>query len=169
MSDAKGPISISEFKLAIKDLSDGELKTIKQRLTVSIQRLNDSNKLMGKLLKKQLSKIAKENYDDEVNGDSKVNVQTGDAVNEDGDDDDDDYENVSDGDVQLFKESIGENEKVIYNQVQRIEAIDEELTNRFVPISNVSASNGKTTSKVETTTTTDNDVIDSTAPNSIIL
>ncbi|GMG33470.1 unnamed protein product [Ambrosiozyma monospora] len=162
MSDAKAPISISEFKLAIKDLSDGELKTIKQRLTVSIQRLNDSNKLMDKLLNKQLSKIAKENYDD----DSKVHRQSTDDVN---DDDDDDYENVSDGDVQLFKESIGENEKVIYNQEQRIEAIDEELTNRFVPISNKSASNGKITSHVETTTTTDNDVIDATAPNSIIL
>ncbi|ODV85351.1 hypothetical protein CANARDRAFT_17381 [[Candida] arabinofermentans NRRL YB-2248] len=152
MSELSRPISLSEFSLAIKDLSIDELKNIKKKLDISINRLEESNKLMSELL-------------------ARVNKQQQSSADNDDDDDDDEFDTVDESDELIYKESIKSNEFVIENQINRIEKINEELSYRGDDLITKKSDNNdkEVTSKNVNEYSLDNDIIDSTAPNSVFL
>lgn len=166
MSEYKKPISIVDFQLAIKDLSDGELKTIKQKLETSLFRLKESNELMEKLMKGEITSSSSA---------SKSNTQDGGNDTGNGNDNDDDVDEfdemeINQNDINLFKESISENETVINNQQERIKSIDNELSYRTpLNYSNASVDSTKKANSSSNDVNCDNDIIDSTAPNNVIM
>ncbi|VEU20949.1 DEKNAAC101838 [Brettanomyces naardenensis] len=152
MSDIQRPIEINDFSVAIRDLTNEQLNTVKRRLTNSVAKLEQSNGLMTDLMNNDIEKANR------------------DSLGDDDDDTDNGYEKVTDDDAKLYKDSIRGNEKVIDNQKLRVVAIDLELESRGSAVSekdlDIPASTGPI---ISTVISTDNDIVDATAPNSVIL
>lgn len=117
MSEYKRPISLIDFQIAIRELSDSDLDSIFHKLQNSITRLVDSNNLMQNLMDKEKNKGNKE-FD----------------YKEEEEDDDDEFNPVTDNDIEIFINSINENKIVIDNQLQRCEIIKNELDIRNMPV-----------------------------------
>ncbi|TID21145.1 hypothetical protein CANINC_003425 [Pichia inconspicua] len=112
MSEYKQAISLVDFQLAIKDSSDEQLHSILQKLQTSISRLEESNQLMEKLMnKEQREKVVSGSEDDE-----------------------DEFNPITDEDIKIYTESIRENKFVIQNQKDRCKIIEEELNVRNLPV-----------------------------------
>lgn len=101
MSDLIKPIEISEFILAIRDLSDEQVSKLKSQLNNSLSKLEESNNFLQE-------SIVEPNND---NKDEKQNKQEQD-------------------DNLLFKQCIDENLKVIENQKIRLNEINKLLSIR---------------------------------------
>ncbi|GME99694.1 unnamed protein product [[Candida] boidinii] len=101
MSDLIKPIEISEFILAIRDLSDEQVSKLKSQLNNSLSKLEESNNFLQE-------SIVEPNSD---NKDVKQNKQEQD-------------------DNLLFKQCIDENLKVIENQNIRLNEINKLLSIR---------------------------------------
>lgn len=155
MSAIKRPVQIEEFIVTLREVQDSELYGIKEQLNKSIGKLFKTNNKLTKLINKE-------------------------ELNSESDDSDDELNELDTNDEQLFKEIITENEIVAKNQQERIEAIDNELTHRGLPVQEngvTKISNSKTdqvpdAEKVKEKSRihdTDNDVVETNAPNSIFL
>lgn len=114
MSEYKQAISLVDFELAIRDSSDEQLSFILGKLETSIARLEDSNELMEKLMNKEQKQRAGSGSEE---------------------DEDDEFDPVTNDDVKIYVESIRENKLVIENQISRCKIIEDELNNRNLPVS----------------------------------
>jgi hypothetical protein len=107
MSEYKQPISLMDFGIAIHESSDEQIHQIHERLQVSLHRLAESNKLMKRLMDKETAAKG-------VKGDNEEN-------------DDEEFNPVTEDDIKIYTESIAENERTIANQIERCKIIEEEL------------------------------------------
>ncbi|CCC68694.1 hypothetical protein NCAS_0B06100 [Naumovozyma castellii] len=98
----KRPIQIEEFKTAIKDMSEEELKNIRYQIENSVSHLERSNKKLEKYIAK-LEGLEQEYADDS-----------------------EEVENIEAGDLQLFRDSVRENQIVLKNYNKRLDALDQE-------------------------------------------
>lgn len=101
------PIQIEEFKTAISGMSDMELAQIKKEIENSINHLQRSSARLGKY-------IAKLEGDEE-----RLDA-----------DDSDDLENIDSGDLALYKDSVRENDIVLNNYNERVDALEQETVYR---------------------------------------
>lgn len=104
MSSDTKPININDFKLAIEDLSDENLQSIKDQLATSVAKLQDTNKLLETELIATKEKVANLGRD-ESHGTLK-------------------------DDLSLYNETIEENKTVILNQKERLTALYDKLKSR---------------------------------------
>ncbi|CAK7903476.1 translation machinery-associated protein 17 [[Candida] anglica] len=104
MSSTTTPIAIDDFVLAIKDLSDENITSVKSQLLNSISKLTESNELLETEISTTKEAIAQLNPD-----------QSHQSLAED---------------LELYQESIEENKIVITSQRERVTALDAELTSR---------------------------------------
>ncbi|GAV50106.1 hypothetical protein ZYGR_0S02400 [Zygosaccharomyces rouxii] len=98
------PIQIEEFKTAIGDMPSDELARIRNEIGNSIRHLERSNAR----LEKYIAKI-------EGRPKNSPEVDSGDEL-----------ESIEEGDLQLYQESLRENQTVLNNYNERIEALDQE-------------------------------------------
>ncbi|CAI4311763.1 BFP_1a_G0007690.mRNA.1.CDS.1 [Saccharomyces cerevisiae] len=141
------PIQIEEFKTAISGMSDMELAQIKTEIENSINHLQRSNARLGKYIAKL------EGADDRLEAD-----------------DSDDLENIDSGDLALCKDSVRENEIVLNNYNERVDALEQETVYR-------KTGHGKSKHEVEAKDNTnkgpdvdmDNSNVDVVTPNSIFI
>lgn len=154
MSAIKRPVQIEEFIVTLREVQDSELYSIKSILNKSISKLYKTNNKLTKLINKE-------------------------ELNSESDESDDELNEIDTNDEQLFKEIVAENEIVVKNQHERVEAIDNELTHRGLPVQeNGGTKSAKTSSQAigdeklkekAGIYDTDNDVVDANAPNSVFL
>ena len=141
------PIQIEEFKTAISGMSDMELAQIKTEIENSINHLQRSTARLGKYIAKL------EGADDRLEAD-----------------DSDDLENIDSGDLALYKDSVRENEIVLNNYNERVDALEQETVYR-------KTGHGKSKHEVEAKDNTnkgpdvdmDNSNVDVVTPNSIFI
>lgn len=154
MSAIKRPVQIEEFVITLREVQDSELYSVKQQLNKSIEKLQKTNNKLTKLINKE-------------------------ELNSESDDSDDELNDIDDNDEQLFKDIIMENQIVARNQEERIEAVNNELSHRGLPIEEDGAI-GKSDKSSATLSAseklkersgvdTDNSGGDANAPNSILL
>ncbi|GAV55013.1 hypothetical protein ZYGR_0AS03360 [Zygosaccharomyces rouxii] len=98
------PIQIDEFKTAIGEMSSDELARIRNEIGNSIRHLERSNSRLEKYIAK-------------IEGKPKESSEV---------DSSDELESIEDGDLQLYQESLRENQMVLSNYNERIEALDQE-------------------------------------------
>lgn len=104
MSSETRPININEFQLAIKDLSDDNLMSVKDQLMNSVSKLLDTNSILETEIVSTKEQIA--------------NLKESDS-----------HQELKD-ELQLYTESIEENQIVIRNQRERLRSLNEELNRR---------------------------------------
>lgn len=104
MSAETKPININDFQIAIKDLSDENLHSIKNQLINSVSKLKDTNNILENEIISTKEKISI--------------LETNESHSQ------------LKSDLELYSESIEENKIVIENQNQRLVALDEELKRR---------------------------------------
>lgn len=151
MSSINRPVQIEEFTVALRDVTDDELFSVKQQLQKSIAKLERTNTKLYRLI-------------------------NGEPVDS-GDDDDDEFNEVNTDDRALFNEIIAENGIVIRNQQQRIDKVDDELEHRglnndrldHAGEGGVKSTESSAKSAQYATADTDNDKLDSNAANSIFI
>lgn len=95
------PVQIEEFKTAISDMSSEELTGLKQEIQNSITHLDRSNARLNKYIARLEGSTKEEDESEEL-------------------------ENIEDGDLQLYKESLRENEILLKNYDERLEALHQE-------------------------------------------
>lgn len=100
----KRPVQIEEFKTAIGDMSSEELAHLKQEIENCSSHLNRSNARLNKYIAK-LEGRHKPGEDDE---------------------EDEELQNIEEGDLQLYHDSLHENEILLKNYNQRLEALHQE-------------------------------------------
>lgn len=127
MSEYKRPISLIDFEVAVRELSDEELSTILGKLHVSISRLVQSNELMQKLMDKEKKKSENLHLSEEIV------LEDGQEAEEDPDSDGDEFDTPTKEDIQIYIDSISENALVIDNQKARCHIIKDELEMRHLP------------------------------------
>lgn len=127
MSEYKRPISLIDFEVAVRELSDEELSTILGKLHVSISRLVQSNELMQKLMDKEKKKSENLHLSEEIV------LEDGQEAEEDADSDGDEFDTPTKEDIQIYIDSISENKLVIDNQKARCHIIENELELRHLP------------------------------------
>lgn len=153
MSDASSmrrPVEIQEFEAVIKDLPEGQLAKIRSELENSMRHLDRSNLR----LKKYIAKIEGKRED------------TPDGV------DQEELDKVDANDLQLFQDSFRENEIVLRNHYERLEALDlEESYRQRGARSAPSAASGSSQSHTSRAPAFDSDNTggDTNAPNSVYL
>lgn len=154
MSAIKRPVQIEEFVVTLREVQDSELYSVKEQLKRSIEKLEKTNNKLTKLINKE-------------------------ELNSESDDSDDELNAIDQNDEQLFKDIIAENQIVARNQQERVEAVNNELSHRGLPIeeSGVSSNSNKSTTTVSASEKlkersgidTDNSAGDANAPNSLLL
>lgn len=97
------PVQIEEFTTAIGEMSETELARVKQEIENSIGHLSRSNARLNKYISK-------------LQG----------SVNAADDDESEELENIEDGDLQLYQESLRENEILLKNYDERLQALHQE-------------------------------------------
>lgn len=97
------PVQIEEFTTAIGEMSETELARVKQEIENSIGHLSRSNARLNKYISK-------------LQG----------SVNANDDDESEELENIEDGDLQLYQESLRENEILLKNYDERLQALHQE-------------------------------------------
>lgn len=105
-SGMKRPVDVANFKIAIRDMGDDELGRVKQEVENSIRHLTRSNERLHRYIKK-------------LQGHA-VELEDGGEMDE----------NLGSDDIELFQESIRENELVLDNSRERLEALHDELAYR---------------------------------------
>lgn len=143
-------MEITEFKAVIKDLPDGQLNKIRSELENSMKHLDRSNLR----LKKYIAKIEGKRE------------STPDGVDEE------ELDKVDANDLQLFQDSYRENEIVLRNHYERLEALDLEASYRDRGArsgTTASTSDQHDTTATTTSFDTDNTNGDTNAPNSVYL
>lgn len=137
------PIQLEEFAISIQTMATADLEKTRAQIASHLHRLTDSNSLMKDLMK------------DEINSRGNTPLV----------DNDDQFNEVDANATKIYTDSINENLVVLENQRARIMAIDSEIANRQ------NDDNTTTTPKIEksrgSAITTDNDLIDTTSPNSM--
>lgn len=103
------PIQIDEFKTAIREMSSDELTRIRNEIGNSIRHLTRSNSRLEKYIAK-------------IEGKPKESP---------GLDSSDELESIEENDLQLYQESLRENQMVLNNYNERIEALDQENLYRY--------------------------------------
>lgn len=98
------PIHIEEFRTAIEGMSSDELARIRHEIENSIRHLNRSNSRLEKYVAK-IEGHVRDSPDLESS---------------------DDLESIEEGDLQLYQDSLRENQLVLDNYKERIEALDQE-------------------------------------------
>ncbi|SCU90614.1 LAMI_0E02850g1_1 [Lachancea mirantina] len=152
-TSAKRPIEITDFKEVIRDLPDSQLQQIRAELTNSISHLDRSNSR----LRKYIAKIEGKRED------------TPDGVEED------ELDKIDENDLQLYQDSHRENEIVMRNYNERLDALDQEEAYRggHVKTKDIGASpqTGIASQKKPRAPSfdTDNTNGDTNAPNSVYL
>lgn len=99
------PVQIEEFKTAIGDMSGEELTHLKQEIQNSILHLNRSNARLNRYVAKLEGKV---------------------KVGDEDDEDDEELQNIEEGDLQLYHDSLRENEILLKNYDERLEALHQE-------------------------------------------
>ncbi|CUM62940.1 uncharacterized protein PRCAT00000500001 [Priceomyces carsonii] len=97
------PISLEDFKVAIQDLTDDNLISVKSQLELSFRKLNESNEELNKEIQ-ALNDILQSGS----NGDEEELKR----------------------DLEIYRDSIKENKVVIENQVARLSILQEQLKHR---------------------------------------
>lgn len=97
------PVQIEEFTTAIGNMSQAELTRLKQEIENSIGHLSRSNARLNKYI-------------------SKLQGSTNAADDEESEE----LEDIDDGDLQLYQESLRENEILLKNYDERLEALHQE-------------------------------------------
>lgn len=100
------PVQIEEFKTAIGEMSQDELTRLEHEIENSISHLQRSNTRLQKYIAKLQGKHVVSEEDDES--------------------EELDLESVEDGDLQLYQESLRENEILLRNSGERLEALRQE-------------------------------------------
>lgn len=100
----KRPIQIEEFKVAIRESSDEELQRVKNEIQNNIRHLEKSNRSLRAYIDKIEGKAIKDQVIDEV----------------------EELDNIDANDLELFKDSLQENEIILKNNRERIEALEQE-------------------------------------------
>ena len=100
----KRPIQIEEFKVAIRESSDGELQRVKNEIQNNIKHLEKSNRSLRAYIDKIEGKAIKDQVIDEI----------------------EELDNIDANDLELFKDSLQENEIILKNNRERIEALEQE-------------------------------------------
>lgn len=100
------PVQIEEFKTAIGEMSQDELTRLEHEIENSISHLQRSNTRLQKYIAKLQGKHVVSEEDD---GSEEL-----------------DLESVEDGDLQLYQESLRENEILLRNSGERLEALRQE-------------------------------------------
>ncbi|CCD23373.1 Tma17p NDAI_0B03390 [Naumovozyma dairenensis CBS 421] len=103
-SSLKRPIKIDAFKVAIRDMSSDELFNIQREIENSVHHLERSNDKLAKYIAKL----------------------EGNHHHEEEDEDTSEVETIDESDLQLFKDSMNENNIVLKNYSQRLEALTQE-------------------------------------------
>lgn len=105
----KAPVNIREFEVAIRDMSNDELKSIRFEIENSLQHLKRSNARL-------------QAYIDKIEGNEQLHED-----NELLDDlTTDELDNIDHEDLQLFSDSLKENNIILKNHQQRLNALDQE-------------------------------------------
>ncbi|QLG72453.1 hypothetical protein HG535_0D01610 [Zygotorulaspora mrakii] len=99
------PVQIEEFKTAIGEMTKEELTRLEQEIENSISHLNRSNSRLQRYIAKLQGTHA--------GGDEEESEEL-------------DMEKVEDGDLQLYQESLRENDILLKNSVERLEALRQE-------------------------------------------
>ena len=153
MSSAGGirrPIQIEEFTTAIKDMGDAELVNIAREIENSIRHLERSNHHLNAYITKIQG--------DDVRQDSRFQ---------------DEVEDLDENDLKVFQESMKENEMVLQNYNERLDALSQEHIYRKSGSSckGIPSTAGKEAvlNINSKTIDMDNTKVDTVAPNSIYL
>ncbi|SCU89608.1 LAME_0E04544g1_1 [Lachancea meyersii CBS 8951] len=151
MSDAtsmRRPVEITEFKVVISDLPDQQLAKIRSELENSVKHLDRSNLR----LKKYIAKIEGKRED------------TPDGV------DQEELDKIDANDLQLFEDSFHENEIVLKNHYERLEALDQEESYRASGSKEPPTAEAQKNAKIRAASfDTDNTNGDANAANSVYL
>ncbi|KAL3228938.1 Translation machinery-associated protein 17 [Nakaseomyces bracarensis] len=142
-SGMKRPVDVASFKVAISDMGSDELNRIKHELENSIRHLSRSNERLHNYIKKL----------------------KGEDVEIDGEEMD---EGLGSDDIELFQDSIRENELVLENSQERLEALEDELSYRSQPTTK-EATYDSLGERKPSAIDMDNSKVDVAAPNSIYL
>lgn len=142
MSGTFQPIQLREFKQAITEIPVEELESTKTQLSHSLKRLKDSNKLMQELLDK-IENNALETEEEKF------------------------YNQDPGSDKKVYEDSIRENNVVIENQVARLELLNNEIIERGL-VAPHELTPLPSYEKMQDYSE-DNDIVDSNAPNSILI
>lgn len=142
-SGMKRPVDVESFQVAIRDMGSDELSRIKQELENSIRHLNRSNARLQNYIKKL----------------------QGEDVDLEGEQMD---EGLGSDDIELFHESIRENELVLENSEERLEALNNELAYRTQP-SKKQDNYDSLAERKPSAIDMDNSKVDVAAPNSVYL
>ncbi|CAL9731402.1 translation machinery-associated protein 17 [Monosporozyma unispora] len=108
-SGMKRPVKIREFEVAIREMSNDELKNIRHEIENSLQHLNRSNARLQAYVDKIEGK--EQHYED--------NELLDDLTT-------DELDNIDHGDLQLFSDSLMENNIILKNYQERLDALDQE-------------------------------------------
>ncbi|QEU62713.1 Tma17 [Kluyveromyces lactis] len=115
-SGIRRPIQIQEFVIAIRESSEHELQEIRKEINNAVKHLQRSNRRL-------------EAYVAKLKGEEVVNRQELDAEGNFSDDD------IDEKDLQVFQDSLAENEKVLDNYNERLQALDLEEQHRASTVS----------------------------------
>lgn len=135
----KRPIQIEEFKVAIRESSDGELQRVKNEIQNNIRHLEKSNKSLRAYINKIEGKASKDEVLDEI----------------------EELDNIDSNDLDLFKDSLQENEIILKNNRERIDALEQEHIYR--------TSGSHTTATATQSTTTQKHTSPNVEPTSVYL
>ncbi|KAL2707971.1 Translation machinery-associated protein 17 [Kluyveromyces marxianus] len=105
------PVQIQEFSVAIREASNDELEKIRSEINNAVRHLERSNTRLAAYIKKLKG--------EEVNNRQELDL--------DGNFSDDE---IDEKDLNVFQESLAENEKVLSNYHERLNAIDQEELHR---------------------------------------
>lgn len=108
-SGTRNPVQINEFKAAIRDMSNEELNNIRKEVENSLKHLYRSNAR----LQAYIDKI--EGKEPLYKNDELLNDLTIDEL-----------DSIDNKDLQLYTESLNENNIILKNYEERIEALDQE-------------------------------------------
>lgn len=108
-SGTRNPVQINEFKAAIRDMSNDELNNIRKEVENSLKHLYRSNAR----LQAYIDKI--EGKEPLYKNDELLNDLTIDEL-----------DSIDNKDLQLYTESLNENNIILKNYEERIEALDQE-------------------------------------------
>ncbi|CDO94607.1 unnamed protein product [Kluyveromyces dobzhanskii CBS 2104] len=153
-SGIRRPIQIQEFIIAIRESSSGELQEIRKEINNAVSHLERSNRRLAAYVAK-------------LKGEEVSNRRELDA---DGNFSDDD---IDEKDLHIFQESLSENEKVLSNYNERLQALDQEEQHRASSPSNTQSTASAKSSRAPISNAggvdSDNTVVDAKGSNSIYL
>lgn len=144
------PVQIEEFIVSIQETPSNELGQIRSEINNAVRHLERSNRRLAAYVAK-------------LKGEE---IQNRSSLDADGDFSEDE---IDESDLQVFQESLVENEKVLDNYEQRLQALDLEEQHRSGAAYRGPDPQARTPRPKQTTVDSDNTATDPTAPNTIYL